>query len=216
MRWTACLLLLVVAACSSHTDSPKFIDNRPKGTGGESQTLCDPTESRKCSGAYGCEGGQICNENGVGFGRCKCGDLSDVLPGGIPPAMIPDGGSRDCNVGDVVRDACFCGFEIKGIAYCDNQGRYGICDCENKAWGCLPASDDAGICECRVGTPTELRASGYTASSCPLLPCCGRINGTCRCYDENEIRGPDSMTIDACENYLDGIGASGEQCPPSP
>jgi len=54
--------------------------------------MCIPGESRECTGAGGCAGGQVCNAEGTGLGPCECG------PGGADAGGDVDAGGATCSI----------------------------------------------------------------------------------------------------------------------
>lgn len=58
------------------------------GPGGAAAPVCTKGATQRCVGPGACEGGQVCSEDGSGFGPCDCGSGASSVPS-------PKSGPRD-------------------------------------------------------------------------------------------------------------------------
>lgn len=66
--WALAMLLTLAACGGSDSETELF-----EGGDGGSSGACVPGQSVACIGPGGCEGGQVCREDGTGYGECDCG-----------------------------------------------------------------------------------------------------------------------------------------------
>lgn len=86
MRSAIVAFSILLAACSSEDD----------GTGRQQPALvCAPGKSESCLGPAGCQGGQVCNDQGTAWGECVCGSTGDE-GGSSDAASEPDVADRSC------------------------------------------------------------------------------------------------------------------------
>lgn len=159
------------------------------GGGNSVDGECTPGESIACIGAGGCEGGQVCLDDGTGFGVCDCGGDGDA--DGDSDADGDTDGDVD---GDVDGDA-------------DADCPDGCYDGDN----CTEDVCDDGACEFRPLTGTSCGAEGGVAGTCYDGECCGG------CWDGSTCRSGDELAAcqfagQACENCDDGNACTEDAC----
>lgn len=109
-------LLMAVAGCSGaeapsstlfETENSKPNDTADSGSdsgspeegaGSSAGLQCVPGQSIPCVGVGGCEGGQVCRDDGRGYGTCDCGDSSQPRDAGLEDGdsgPINNGGDPD-------------------------------------------------------------------------------------------------------------------------
>lgn len=81
-RWIATVALLAVACGDGGEETRAPL--------GQAQ-VCAPGRSEPCTGPAGCQGGQVCDDDGAGYGECVC----EVDSGGGGDGRVPT--LEDCS-----------------------------------------------------------------------------------------------------------------------
>ncbi len=161
------LLLVLVMSCSSAQDAG---------------TACDPGASLSCVGVTGCQGAQVCNTDGSGFGTCTCSPGS--ASGGASHTSVATGGATFASAG---------GKSGTGIAA--NTGATSGLGGANAGSGGTKALTSGGNATCK---PSNM--SGYTY---PQYVPARRLKGSCTTQTIGQYYD-DCIVNDNCDAYLPG------------
>lgn len=228
MKYWMMVMLALAAACGDNGSSGIPFDGGE--IWGDARTLvCDPGRSEACTGPGGCEGGQVCDANGLGYGPCECGAPVDDL--GMPQedAQTPsedmgapvdmgtpseDLGSPDTGPEDMGGPSCTC---VDDGNPCTNQRCEGsTCVVEDKPDGllcngtlgrCLGGACCEGCIDgstCRMGdTVSDCGARGETCENCAGLATECEVPECNTAGDCNLIRVVDGTSCDGGAGVCD-------------
>lgn len=186
-RWiAAAVCVLIAGACSSDEDSSSKAG----------ATACVPGVSTACTGPAGCAGGQVCREDGSGYGPCDCGSAQDAGADQHAADGAPDSASDASHDSSDASAACDppCGtgeqccagacVSLTSLQHC------GACNepCDPALASACELDADAGTATCRCG-PFPACPSGHacvangSAMVCANLSTdpknCGAPNAAC-------------------------------------
>ncbi|MFK8001601.1 MAG: polysaccharide lyase family 1 protein [Polyangiales bacterium] len=84
---------------------------------------CFPGATQACIGAGGCSGGQMCNEDGMGFDPCVCGamPMDSSVDGGLADAQTP---MSDAGAVDASADATVPTEELRAFPGAEGFGKF--------------------------------------------------------------------------------------------
>ena len=203
-----------------------FIACGSSSSGGNGGTSCAPGISQSCVGAGGCAGGQVCKQDGSGFGACDCGSGSDGgshdgsaqdSSGGMdatPESGGSDGtadgsgdaggdGSNACNSG---ADCTTCGDNVSCVACCETAHMSGSMMYLAALSACACVSPGSCMIECK----NELCVGQlmFPAPNSPCDNCVGQVTFLQAC---NGTMGAQNCAKDAdCMAFTTCLG----KCPP--
>lgn len=130
-------LVLALAACGGSDDSGTELFGGDAGSSG----ACTPGQSVACVGPGGCQGGQVCRDDGSGFEACECGS-------GDAGAGASDAATDAPEYPGFPGDGCEGTQEVNGYCLDHHYPRiYSYVGCQHPWPDCERISDNAWCCE---------------------------------------------------------------------
>lgn len=139
-RVWALALSLVLAACGGSDSDTELFGGGDAGSSG----ACVPGQSVACIGPAGCEGGQVCRDDGAGFEACEC-EAGDAGADADEPADAADDAPA---YPGMPGDGCTGTHEVD--LYCSETywpRRYQYQNCRHPWPDCIQVHDNNWCCE---------------------------------------------------------------------
>jgi len=177
---------LVLAACTEsptqETNESDAPDTGETGEGGSSDQhlACVPGESSGCACEDGRSGAQVCNDDGMSFGECRCSASSTATGAGGGTVNPSSTTTSTTGAGTTPQMACAPGDSYQ--CACTN-GSTSSQVCNDQGTGLEP-------CECMINTVCD-------ANACPD-GCCD-ANGICQPGTSDSSCGIGGEACDACD-----------------